>query len=196
MKRMGPVAAFLVGALAVTPAWAGSTTIGGTVTTERDPDHFGTTKSTDWDLSLSHVFDNNVVISGGAKYYDTAHTSDYKVNVQAAIGYTHKFDKLSLTGMAGIGQHFIENDDSSNFTYYYFTVSAEVPLTQSVSWTIARLRYRNAFDTANDYDTPEIATGLNFHLDAHNTLTVFVERDWTDGEPSYNGLEFGFKHSF
>lgn len=194
VKRL--IAAALLVLLAAAPAFAGSTVIGGTMTTERDPDDFSGTKSTDWDMSLSHTFDNNIVVSGGAKYYDTAHTSDYKVNIQAAVGYTFKIETLSLTGMVGIGQHFIHSDDSSNFPFYYFTFAAEAPITEKVSWTIARLRYRNAFDTDNDYDTPEVATGLNFHLDERNTVTFFIERDWTDGEPAYNGLELGFKHRF
>ncbi|WAC26773.1 hypothetical protein [Ancylobacter sp. SL191] len=194
--RHAVVAAVMLLAVSGAPALAGSTTIGGTVTTERAPDDFNATKSTDWEANISHTFDNHVIIAGSVKYYDTAHSTSSKTNVQGAIGYTHDFGGFALTGMAGVGQHFINADEDSSFPYYYFSVAADIKITETISWTAARLRYRNAFDTANNYDTPEVATGINVKLDDHNSLSFFVERDWTDGEASYNGLELGFKHRF
>lgn len=180
----------------LTPALAGSTTLSGNVTTERVPDDFSDTKGTDWGLGIAHTFDNHFIIAANGKYYDTARTTDYKVNVDASVGYTHNFGAFALTGMAGIGQHFIESDDPSNFPYYFFSVAADIPFTRQFTWTAFKLRYRNAFDTANDYNTPEIATGISYWATDHTAITLFIERDWTDGEPAYNGIELGFKHKF
>ncbi|MBS9477816.1 hypothetical protein [Ancylobacter radicis] len=182
--------------LAAGPALAGSTTISGNVTTERVPDDFDATKSTDWGLGVSHTFDNSVIVAVNGKYYDTANTSNYKVNLDTSLGYTHNFGAFSLTGMAGVGQHFIESDDSSSFPYYFFSFAADIPITKQFTWTAVKLRYRNAFDTDNDYNTPEVATGISFWATEHTAVTLFIERDWTDGDVAYNGIELGFKHKF
>lgn len=187
------VAALAIGSSA---AEAGETSIGGTFTTERAPDDFGATTGTDWQIDAAHTFDNKVSISGSVKYYDTAGTSNSKTNAQIGIGYTYDLGKLALTGTVGIGQHFIHSDDSGSFPYYYITLAGAVPINEKWSWTMFRLRYRNAFDTSNDYDTPEVATGVNFKLDAHNTVSLFIERDWSNGSPSYNGIEVGYHYRF
>lgn len=195
MRHVLVATALLLGA-GTLPALAGSTTVSGNVTTERAPDDFNATKSTDWALGLSHTFDSNVIAAVSSKYYDTANTSDYKVNVDASVGYTHNFGTFALTGMAGVGQHFIQSDDSSSFPYYFFSFAADIPITKQLTWTAVKLRYRNAFDTSNDYNTPEVATGISFWATENTAITFFIERDWTDGEVAYNGLELGFKHRF
>ncbi|MBS7540784.1 hypothetical protein [Ancylobacter lacus] len=194
MRRILFVASLL--ALPSVAARADSTTIGASVTSERVPGDFTATKSTDWEVTLAHTFDSNLIIAAGVKYYDTANTTDSKTNVQALVGYTHDFGGFALTGMIGAGQHFISADTDSSFPYYVATLAANIPVTDKLVWTAARLRYRNAFDTRDDYNTPEIATGINYRLDAHGTVTLFVTRDWSDGEPNYNGIELGYKHSF
>lgn len=182
--------------LAATAAQAGSTSIGASYTTERAPDDFTETKSSDWQIDVGHSFDNKFSISGAVKYYDTAGTSDYKVNAQAGIGYTFEFGTFSLTAGAGVGQHFIHSDDPSNFPYYYFTLAGAVPLTDKWTWNAFRLRYRNAFDNANDYNTPEAAMGITYSFNANNSVSLYIERDWTDGQPSYDGIEIGYRYKF
>lgn len=177
-------------------AAADSTSIGAVFTSERGPDDFGATTGSDWQVDLSHSFDNKVSISGSVKYYDTAGTSDSKTNVQFGIGYTYEIGKLALTGSVGAGQHFIHSDDSTSFPYYYVTLAGSVPITEKWTWNIFRVRYRNAFDSANDYDTPEIATGVNYSIDAHNSVSLMIERDWSDGTASYTGIEFGYRYRF
>lgn len=180
----------------IATADAGDTSIGATFTTEREPDDFNATKGSDWQVDLSHTFDNKVSLSGSVKYYDTAGTSNWKSNAQFGVGYTYDIGKLALTGTVGIGQHFIQSNDPSDFTYYYVTLAGAVPLNDKWSWTIFRLRYRNAFDTSNNYETPEVATGVAYKFDAHSSVSLFIERDWTDGTASYNGIELGYKYHF
>lgn len=187
---------FLLCVPALTPAFGGSTTLSGNVTTERVPDDFSDTKGTDWGLGISHSFDNHFIFAINTKYYDTAETHDYKVNIDTSVGYTHNFGAFSLTGMAGIGQHFINGDISRNFPYYFFTVTGDIPITDRFTWTALKLRYRNAFDTDNHYETPEVATGITYWATEQTAVTLFVERDWADGWVAYNGIELGFKHKF
>lgn len=189
------VACLLIGA-PLTPALAGSTTLYGNVTTERRADDFSDTTGTDWGLGLTHTFDNNVVVALAGKYYDTARTADYRVNVDGSLGYTHNFGAFALTFMAGAGQHFIESRQPENFPYYFFTGSLDIPITKQLTWTAVKLRYRNAFDNSNDYNTPEVATGISYWVSEQTAITLVVERDWTDGRPAYDGIELGFKQKF
>lgn len=188
-------AALLLGAT-VTPALADSTVIYGNVTTERLPHDFSDTSGTDWGVGLTHTFDNNFVIALAGKYYDVARTTDYKVNLDASVGYTHNFGAFSLTFMAGAGQHFIDAVRSWSFPYYFFSGSADIPITKQLTWTAIKLRYRNAFDNSNNYNTPEVATGISYWVSEQTAITLVVERDWTHGLPAYDGIELGFKHKF
>ncbi|MDF2994937.1 MAG: outer rane beta-barrel protein [Xanthobacteraceae bacterium] len=190
-----PLAALLL-AICANSAHAGSTSIGGSVTFERMPDDFDASKSTDWELDASHTFDNHFIIGAAVKYYDTSSSPDHNTNVQGSIGYTHDFGTFALTGSTGIGQHFISSDDSTSFTYYFFTIAADIPISSTIVWNAVSLRYRNAFDTANDYNTPEVATGVTLRLDEHNSVSLRLERDWKDEVPSYTAVELGYKYRF
>ncbi|MBS7554785.1 outer membrane beta-barrel protein [Ancylobacter dichloromethanicus] len=180
----------------LTSAVAADTAIGASYTTERVIDDFSATKSSDWQVDITHTFDNKVSIGGAVKYYDTAGTSDSKTNAQIGIGYTVNLEKLALTGSVGVGQHFIHSDDSENFPYYYVSLAGALPINDKWTWNAFRLRYRNAFDSDNDYNTPEVATGVSYKVDGHNSLSLMVVYDWSESEPSYTGLEFGYKYHF
>ncbi|WP_428029750.1 hypothetical protein [Ancylobacter sp.] len=185
-----------VSTIGATSAVAGDNVIGVSYTTERAIDDFSATKSSDWQVDYTHTFDNKVSIGGAVKYYDTAGTSDSKTNAQIGIGYTVQLEKLSVTGTVGIGQHFIDSDESSDFTYYYLTLAGALPIDDKWTWNAFRLRYRNAFDSKNDYITPEIATGVSYKIDGKNSLSLMVEYDWSQNEPSYTGIELGYKYHF
>lgn len=178
-------------------AYAESSAIGGAVTFERMPEDFDQIRGTDFELNGAHVFDNNVVIGCSIKYYDTTSTSSSTLNVEGTIGYTHAFDKiLSVTGSVGVGEHFQTSGAGNDFPYYVFRLGADIVLTKSITWNAVSLRYRNAFDTSNDYDTPEVGTGISLRLDDHNSISAKIERDWREDEASYTGVEVGYKYHF
>ena len=178
-----------------TPAFAGSSTIGFAVTTERLPDDFNASKSTDFELNGSHTFDNHWLVAGSVKYYDTSHSNASALNIEGAIGYTHAFnDVFSLTGTAGIGSHAPDPGDA--FAYYVFKLNADIKLTNVITWNAIGLRYRNSFDSADDYDTPEVSTGVTLKLTEQHSISARVMRDWKEGEISYNAIELGYKYHF
>lgn len=195
-RRLALLATVLLPGLAPgAPALAESNSLGIAVTTERAPDDFNATKSTDWQLSYAHSFDNNVILGGSAKYYDTAHTSAYDWNVEGDLGYAWKLDeRWTLTGTGAIGGHL--ESDGPDFPYYSITGALALKLTETLSWMIVSYRYRNAFDTAYGYETPELATQLDVRLTPAQSVSFRIERDWKNGEASYNGLELGYKYHF
>ena len=182
-------------ALAASPAHAGSNVIGISVASERAPGDFSSTKSTDTQLSYAHTFDNNVSLGGSAKYYDTAHTSAYAWNVEGTLGYSHALNDLwSIAGVAALGSHMPSN--ATDFAYYSVTGSLNVKLSSVVTWTVIAARYRNAFDTAYAYETPELSTQFDFRLSDAHSVSVKFERDWKNGDVSYDAIELGYKYHF
>ena len=186
---LGPVV------MANAPAVAGSSTIGVALTSERLPDDFSASKSTDFELNGSHTFDNHWLVSGSVKYYDTSRSGASALNVEAAVGYTHAFnDVFSLTGTAGIGSHAPDPGDA--FAYYVLKLNADIKLTDVITWNAVGLRYRNSFDSADEYDTPEVSTGVTFKLTEQHSISARVMRDWKEGNISYNAVELGYKYHF
>ena len=198
LKRLTlPILGGLFTAVMSAHANAGSSTIGAALTSERMPHDFGETRGTDFELNGSHTFDNHVIIGGSVKYYDTTSTHSSTLNVEATIGYVHAFnDIFSLTGSMGVGEHFQTSGTGNDFPYYVFRLGADIVVTPMITWNAVSLRYRDAFDTDNDYNTPELATGVTFKLDEHNSISTRIARDWKDGDASYTGLELGYKYHF
>jgi len=191
------LAALSIGTLltGAAPALAGSSTIGLAVTTERLPDDFNASKSTDWELNGSHTFDNHWLVAGSVKYYDTSHSTASAFNTELDVGYTHTFnDILTLTGTAGVGTH--SPDPGQTFAFYVFKLNADIKLNDVVTWNAIGLRYRNSFDSADNYDTPEVSTGVSFKLTDQHSVSLRVVRDWKEGDVSYNGIELGYKYHF
>ncbi|HEY6633128.1 MAG TPA: hypothetical protein VIZ90_16890 [Rhizobiaceae bacterium] len=187
----------LLASIAATPANAGGSSIGVSVTSERLPDDFNSLKSTDFEVDASHTFDNHVIIGASLKYYDTAHSGDSTLNIEGTIGYVHSFtDFISLTASVGVGERFQTSGQGNDFPYYVARLGADVVVTPTITWNAISLRYRNAFDTDNDYDTPEVATGVTFKLDERHSVSAQIERDWKDGEASYTGLQLGYRFHF
>jgi hypothetical protein len=191
------LAAFLTVASAPA-ADAQSSTLGGALTSEREPHDFGDNRGTDFELNGAHVFANGIIIGFYAKYYDTTSLDQKTFNTEGVIGYTRSFFNkgFTLSGTGGIGERYFIEGDGHNFSYYVFRLAGDVPLTDRVTWNMFTLRYRDAFDGRNDYDTPEVGMGLTYKIDQANSVSIKLERDWSDGDPSYTGVELGYKYHF
>ena len=63
---------------------------------------------------------------------------------------------FSLTGSAGVGEHWRQNPTAS-FSYYVLRIAADLVLNQTITWNVVSFRYRDGFDP---YNTPQIATGF------------------------------------
>lgn len=50
--------------------------------------------------------------------------------------------------------------------------------------------------TADDYLTPQLATGLTFKLDEHNSISTKVQYNWKDWNPDTVGFALGYQYGF
>jgi hypothetical protein len=177
-------------------AAAGDSSIGVGITSDREPDNFGDPKNTKYELNGSHTFDSGLIFGGSFQYTDRTFSDRTSQNLEATIGYRVPLnDAFSVIGSAGLGEHW-QQDPSAGFPYYVLRIAADFKLSQAITWNVISYRFRDSFDRNDNYDTPQVATGLTFNVDAQNSISVKIMRNWRDGEPSSTGVSLGFKQRF
>jgi len=177
-------------------ATAGSDTVGVTITSDRDPDDFAVPKDIKYELNAAHTFDNSLILGGSFQYADTTFSDRASQNLEGTIGYRVPLNSaVSITGSAGIGEHWREHP-STYFPYYVLRIGADVELNQTITWNAISYRFRDAFDPDDNYDTPQVATGVTFKLDSGSSIAVKIMRNWKDDQPSTTGVSLGFKQRF
>jgi len=175
---------------------AGSNSVGMTMTTDRDPDDFDVPKDLKYELNGAHTFDDGLILGGSFQYTDTSFSGHASQNLEATLGYRMQLDSvLSVNGSAGLGEHWRE-DPSTYFPYFVLRIGADLDLNQNITWNAISYRFRDAFDRDDDYDTPQVATGVTFKLDGGSSIAVKVMRNWKDDQPSSTGISLGFKQKF
>lgn len=176
------------------PSLADQTSVNFEIANDREPDDLGVSKDMKYLVGVAHIFDNGIVLGGSFQYTDARAGKSDSQNLEATLGYRFKFgDVFSINASAGAGGRFVAMDD---FAYYVLRVGADIELSRQVTWNAIGYRYRNAFDTDNDYDTPEVSTGLSFKIDDKNSLSTKLYQEWKDGEKDETGIAVGFKHAF
>jgi hypothetical protein len=184
--------------LAMPSEWAaaGDNSIGFGVISDRDPGNFGDLKNTKYELNGSHTFDDGLVFGGSFQYSDTAFSSRASQNLEGTLGYRVPLNaSFSVIGSAGIGQHW-QQDPNTSFPYYVLRAAADLKLTPAITWNVISYRFRDSFGRNDNYNTPQIATGLTFNVDAQSSISVKIMRNWKDGQPSSTGVALGFKQRF
>jgi len=177
-------------------AIAGSNSIGLTITSDRNPKNFTIPKSVKYKLIGEHTFNTGLIFGGSFQYTDPAFSESTEQNLEGTVGYSVPLNSvLSLKGSAGIGERWEQNPNTS-FPYYVLRAAVAIKINEDVAWDAVSFRYRNAFDSGDDYDTPQIATGLTFKLDKQSSISVKIMRDWKEGESSGTGISLGIKKRF
>jgi Outer membrane protein beta-barrel domain len=192
-KRVLLAATFLASAH---DAAADSSYIGAGVISDRDPGNFGDPKNTKYELNAAHTFDGGLIFGGSFQYTDTTFSDRASQNLEGTIGYRVPLNQaFSVTGSAGIGEHW-RQDPSAGFLYYVLRIAADFELSQAITWNVISYRFRDAFDRNDDYETPQVATGLTFNLGAQSSISAKIMRNWKDGESSSTGVSLGFKQRY
>ncbi len=177
-------------------ASADSNTIGVQITSDREPSNFADPKNTKFELNGAHTFNSGWTLGGSFEYNDHAFSNRASQNLEGTIGYRIPLTSaLSVFGSGGVGEHWRERP-SAEFPYYVLRAGADLDLTRSVTWNVVTFRYRDAFNSSDNFNTPQVATGVSFKLDAQRTITTKIVRNWRDGSPSSTGVALGFKQGF
>jgi len=196
--KHGKVGMFVVAAMLAAPhaAAADSSSIGMGIISDRDPGNFGDPKNIKYEINGAYSFDAGLILGGSFQYTDTSFSDRTSQNLEGTIGYRVPLGSAwSVTGSAGIGEHW-QQDPDAGFPYYVLRVAADFKLNQTITWNVISYRFRDAFDVNDNYNTPQVGTGLTFNVDAQSSISAKIVRNWKDGQPSSTGIALGFKQRF
>lgn len=179
-------------ALAAILAFAGTATVAETtvaVTYSQDYTAAGFSDDTDTTMgfAVSQTF--------GAYAAGVAYSGDSDAqNLEATVGRHFVLnDQFGLGAAVGVGERF----DTNDFTYYTVSADADVKINDKLTWTAVDYRYRNAFDTANDYESHRIGTGVSYALNDAVAVNATVYRNFdTDFDATGNTAEVGLAYKF
>jgi hypothetical protein len=90
--------------------------------------------------------------------------------------YKRNFDMFYLGGRLGE-----KVTSSTHFNYYAFDTGVKIPLGSNFTGDLG-YRYRNAFDTANKYQSDRIHLGVGYAVTKKDLVTVRWMRSWGDDE--------------
>lgn len=115
-------------------------------------------------------------------------------NLEATVGRHFAVnDQLSIGAALGVGQRF----DTTDFTYYTVSADADVKVNDKLTWTAVEYRYRNAFDTANDYESHRLGTGVSYALTDAVAVNASVYRNFDGGfDATGNAASVGVAYKF
>jgi hypothetical protein len=193
------ISVLVAAAIVATPcetAVANDSSIGVGIISDRDPGNFGDPKSIKYELNGGYTFDGGLIFAGSFQYTDATFSDRTSQNLEGTIGYRVPLDvAFSVTGSAGIGEHW-QQYPSASFPYYVLRIAADFKLSQAITWNVISYRFRDAFDRNDNYDTPQLATGLTFNVDAQSSISAKIMLNWKDGQSSSTGVSLGFKKRF
>ena len=170
------------------PVAADSTSVGVSFTTDREAHDLAVPKDAKVEISAAHSFDNGVILGASGEYSNTAFSDSATVKLEGTVGYRAELgDIFSVTGSAGLGENIQESGSGDNFPYYVFRIGPDVKATDDLTWNIVTFRYRDAFDPDDDFLTPQVATGLSYDLDEHNSISGVAQYNWKDWKPDFVG---------
>jgi hypothetical protein len=198
MKRLTCVSTVLAAvAVPVAAAAADSNNFGIAVTSDRQEHDLSVPQATKLDLTASHTFANGLILGAGAQYVGNAFSDTATATIEATIGYRMRLDEIfSVVGSVGVGSRLQLEGTGHDFPYYVLRAGADMKLGDIVTWNAFLFRYRDAFDSDDDFLTPQLATGLTFKIDDHNTINGKIQYNWKDWKPDSVGFQLGFGHSF
>lgn len=148
--------------------------------------------------SLSHTFAGAWVV--GASFQDTFKPNDqYQYYAEASIGYKIKLaPTFTLTPSVGLGDSWGDTgfggDGEDSFGYYALYLAGDWKLSSHWTWNMFNLRYRNAFDY--DWETPKVATGVTYAINANNAVYTNVGFAWKNSVEDKINWAVGYKYSF
>jgi hypothetical protein len=97
---------------------------------------------------------------------------------------------LFLGGRVGVGEKF---GTAKDFSFYSTEAKAKYVVTDTIALKTA-LRYRNAFDTSNNYETVTWRTGAGFNVTKKDEVEVFYFQK--RGDSDANGIILEYTHAF
>jgi hypothetical protein len=149
-----------------------------------------------YNVSVEHNLGSGFYAAGAAGISQTEPSDGaLKQTVDGSIGFKIPVSaNIGLKGSVGIGERFTNGND---FTYYVVRGQADYKLTDALTWNAVQYRYRNAFDTANAFESHRLGTGLTYTFSKNQAVYTNIYRNLdTSFNTTDNGIVAGYKVSF
>lgn len=167
------------------------------ITSDRKESDLGVPNATKLLVGGEHTFGNGLILGASAEYAGNAFSSSATANLETTLAYRIRFDEVfSVVGSVGLGGHVQVQGSGQDFPYYVFRAAADVKLNDAFTWNAVAFRYRDGFSASDDFLTPQLATGLTYRIDDHNTVGGRVQYNWKDWKPNTIGFQIAFGRSF
>ena len=164
---------------------------------DRNPSDFDIPKDTKIRIDGAHTFVNGVILGSSLESTIKVGSGEITYDLETTLGYKWKLnDIFALRGSAGVGENFQPGSTGSNFPYYVLYVGSDINLNTKWTWNFVTFRFRDAFDTSNRFNTPEVSTRLTFKIDDGRSVFATYYYGWKEGSPDYQGIGADFKYSF
>lgn len=148
--------------------------------------NFGAKVDDIYQLTYKHNLGAGVFVGGMAQ--STNDTSNaLKQNLEAQAGYAlPSMYGVVVSGKAGLGERFTTTD----FGYYALYGNADYKLSDKLTVNAVQYRYRNSFDTSNNYASNQIGTGATYMLTNTWGVNGKIFRNY---DTSFNSTGDGFQ---
>jgi hypothetical protein len=197
-KKKAPAAPAVTTQAAETAAASTDTTISVDTGYEANSDKYGYSDRNKAVYNISATHD----LGGGVYVLGTAGTSQsqpsdgaLKQTIDGSVGYKlPTFANFSLRASAGIGERFTTGND---FGYYVLRGNVDYKINDTIQINAIQYRYRNAFDTANAFESHQIGTGLTYTFAKNQAVYTKVYRNFDNNfNATDNAVVVGYKVSF
>ena len=146
-KHFAIVLVALPSVLQASGAMGGSTSVGTTITFDREAADLGEPEDIKFEFNASHTFDNEVVLGASVDYSNAASSDLATDNLEGTAGYRLRIhDAFLVIGSAGIGERFQTAGSGNDFPDHVFRVATDLVVSKIVTWNVVGFRYRDAFE--------------------------------------------------
>jgi hypothetical protein len=123
-------------------------------------------------LGVEHKVGYGFFVAAQAQHKE----GDTDNSIEGSVGYTLPLtSSVSVKASVGTGKHFVTGD---NYAYYVARLGTDVKLSDHLTWNALQYRYRNSYDTAYDYESHQIGTGLTYHFNQQHAVFAKVFRNY------------------
>jgi hypothetical protein len=157
-------------------------------------------------ITIQYSYDSDPLNNSGAKQQDNQAQINYvhqlgagfAIGAKASMADTANGDNVfkgnaELNGYYAmpIGGGFIakaalglgEKQNSGSAAFPYYAVYGGADYKVNDTWTINAInyRYRNAFDTSNNFESHQLTTAVTYNIDTYNAVQGGVQRTFDNG---------------
>ena len=156
---------------------------------------FNDRKNNTYNFTFNHSFAggfNAGFAAGTGQVYNHGHLDQ---TLEAQGGYSlPSILGVSLSGKVGVGEHFTYG---KNYPYYAVYGNIYYKVGKNITFNAVQYRYRNAFDSANLFESHQIGTGMTYNVVGNHSVYGVLYRNLDNKyNPVDNGVTVGYKYDF